>query len=307
VAGRLHVGAALGKTNLANTVDGIILNGTTGISLVHDFTLTFDAQTTPLLASNATPIQVASALNGLTTIQNAGGVSVGEAGGNFIVTFNKTGIQDTITGSEPSPYFTTRQVVGNATTAEVENVQVIPTSPFTLTFGGLTTGVINYQGDLTKDPGNVQTALDGILGAGAVKVTETLGTATSYPVFQVTFKNVGAQTSTIVPNFQIAVNNSGSAQTQAMETITLPDNTSIDPTQIPTANFVGSIVNPVRPNATTFSYNPLVAGTGFQFGDAPIDGLIAALNLTSYKSFIPQVYLTADASGNAFVVNNLNG
>jgi hypothetical protein len=322
VAGRLSVGAALQKTNLANEVSGIFLNGsnTVGASSIHDFTLTFNGETTAELPSNATAIQVAAALNALGDMAPVvdggnGGVSVSDTNGVYTVTFNGTGVQSTITGQEASPYFTTVQTPGTPTAAEVENVKILATSPYTLSVGAQTTTVLNYTGDATKDATKAQDALNSILGANTVTVTETLGTANAYPVLQVTYNAAGAQALTIVPNFQAAVTNNGSNTTDTVETITLPTNTAIDPAQLATANFVGSIVDPVRPNATVFSYTippsttPVFQSTltPFQFGDSPIDGLIAALTLTSNKTFKPQVYLTEDSSGNAFVVNNVNG
>jgi hypothetical protein len=309
VAGRVGIGQAFEKVNLANQVTGIDLNGTVNISAVHDFTLTFQGETTVELANNSTPIQVAAALNNLTSIQNAGGVSIVAATGGYAVTFNQTGTQNTITGQEdPSPYFTTVQTVGSATMAEVENVRVLATGTYTLSVGNLTTAPLTYTGNATQDASNAQTQLNAILGPNTVTVTETLATATAYPVLQVTYNNPAAQANTIVPTFLASVVNNSSNNTEAVETVTLPDDTSVNPAQLATDNFVGSIFDPVRPNvATTFIYNPLVSGAGFQFGDSPIDGLIAALALTSNKTFTPQVYLTADSSGNAYVVDNVNG
>jgi hypothetical protein len=308
VAGQMHVGQALEKANLANKVDGIILNGTSYVSPNHEFTISFDGMTTVPLATNATPIQVASALNALSNIAADGGVSVSESNGQYQVAFNVNGPEDPMTVTEASPYFTTQQVVGSATAAEVENVQVLPstTNPFTLTFNGATTTQITLTGNTATDQTNVQNALNALNPSPNVTVIETPGTATTFPSFQVTFGAVGAQNGTIVPNFIGTVTDSGST-TPDTQTITLPDNTSIEPAQIATANFVGSIVNPVRPNAATFDYTPLVSGNSFVFGDAPIDGLIAALGLTSFKNFVPQAYVTADASGNAVLVNNVNG
>ncbi len=65
VAGHLHVGSPLLETNLAKNVSGIILNGSTAPTLVQEFNLTFDGQTTNLLPTDATVTQVAAALNGL--------------------------------------------------------------------------------------------------------------------------------------------------------------------------------------------------------------------------------------------------
>ena len=45
--------------------------------------------------------------------------------------------------------------------------------------------------------------------------------------------------------------------------------------------------------------------SAFQFGDVPIDGLIAASNLTAYKNFVPEAFVTS-IDGNALLVDNLN-
>jgi len=329
VAGRVGVGDAFTASNLATKVDGIILNGTTGISTAQSFTLTFDGQTTPALSSTDTTLQVATALNALSTIASAGGVTVTATAGSYIVTFNNTGTRDAIVGTETVPWLTAEQVQGNATTEEVQNIQVVTQGPgvagvagstFTLTYNGQTTGVLTLDGDssadLTQDALNVQKALDGLsnIPAGGVTVTETAATATSYPVFQVTFNSDGAQP-LIVQNALATVVDASSASTAAVETITLPSNTSINPALLATPNFVGSIYNPAREFATTFSFTvppsttPVVAtqSTPFQFGDSPLDGLIAALDLTSFKNFVPQAYVTEDASGNAVLLNNVNG
>ena len=308
VAGRLHVGQALEPGNLASEVTGVILNGTTAVSLQHNVTYSFGADSTAPISTNATPLVVASALNALPLITSAGGVTVTQGTGGYVVTFVKNGVEPTIVATEPSPSFTTETVQGGFNTSEVQTVQVLAASPFTLTFGTQTTGVLNYTGNTTTDANNVQTALNALsdIPAGGVTVTATAANGSNNPTFVVTFAATGEQ-ALLVPNFQATVANSGSATTQDTQTITLPSNSGIDLTQIDTANFVGSIYNPLRQNATTFSYTQLVSGTGFQFGDAPIDGLVAALNLTSYKNFVPQAYVTEDANGNAFLINNLNG
>jgi hypothetical protein len=299
VAGHLTAGQALLKTNLVTKVDDIILNGTTPIALAHNFTLTFGGVTTISLPTNATNLQVASALNNLTTIQSAGGVTVTTGTNGYVVTFNKTGAQAAISGAESVPSFTTQVIAGDLNTEAVQSVQVLAGAPFTLTFGGDTTTTLNTS---TSTATSVQNALDALpsIGAGGVTVTFTPASGGANPYYTVTFNTNGLQ-ALIVPNFLVG-ESSAIVSTHEVETITLPPNGTIELTSIGTANFVGSIVNPLSPTASTFDYTQLVAGSTFQFGDAPLDGLIAALTLTSDKNFVPQAFVTADASGNAVLI-----
>jgi hypothetical protein len=204
VAGHnLAVGSALLATNLATKVDGIILNGTVAPSTVEQFELTFKGQTTGPIATNAAPVTVAQALNNLSTITTAGGVTVSPTSNGYQIAFNIPANNAPITGTE------------------------LPASPFTLTAG---TG------------------------------TETI----VYP---------------------------------------LPISSSFTTAQLATANFVGSVLNPTQNKATTFTYTP--AGP-FVFGDVPIDGLIAAVTLTANKNFVPEAFVTEDASGHAVLIDNTN-
>ena len=397
VAGHLSVGQAFQKTNLANKVDGIILNGANAPSLVHQFELTFDGETTVQLPTNATPVQVASALNALPNIQAAGGVTVVKGANGYIVTFNQNGAEDPITGDEPTavvdgnttvtssnnfgqevqsvtvtinpfslavsgqdttvlparataaevsaalnalpaiqnrggvtvaitpgtgnnnPGYTitfnnqgpnqplitpiysqySQEVVpGTATTAEQQNVEVFGIDPFTLTF----------QGDMTTQlPANataaqVQTALDAlptIQSAGDVTVTGPTG---ALPTYNITFNSPGAEP-LINPNFSLTtVDTAGNASAATVETLTFPTRGDLNPVQIATANFVGSIFDVSRPNSTVFAYTP--TGSAFAFGDVPIDGMIAAVTLTSNKNFVPEAFITENAAGAAVLVDN---
>jgi hypothetical protein len=142
-----------------------------------------------------------------------------------------------------------------------------------------------------------------------VTVAETAGvtgTDPANPVLTVTFNNTGAET-LITPNFLLTVANNTSGS-QDVQTISFPANTSLSPTEVSNGNFVGSIVDPLRPNTTTFAYTipSTITATKFVFGDTPIDGLIAAIDLTSFKNFVPEAYITEDASGNAFLVDSVN-
>ena len=81
---------------------------------------------------------------------------------------------------------------------------------------------------------------------------------------------------------------------------------AFDPVQFSTANLVGGIANLSAANPAAFKFTNNVGTAAFDFGDSPTDGLIAALSLTSNKNFVPEAFVTADASGLAVLVDNLN-
>lgn len=113
-SGGTFSGDALEATNLANKVDGIILNGTTAPSTVQQFVLTYGGDTTVSVPSNASPIEVANALNALISIQSAGGVFVNStSAGGYAITFNNAGAGfgtgNAITGDEPAPQYSRSQ------------------------------------------------------------------------------------------------------------------------------------------------------------------------------------------------------
>jgi hypothetical protein len=155
-------------------------------------------------------------------------------------------------------------------------------------------------------------ALPSIVAAGGVTVA--YGVNTANPSYTISFVNPG-QEKPIVPNFALNVQLSqvGSATTPEIDVITLPTRGDLDPVQMSTANIGGSIADILRPNATAFSFTPLMPGPKFQFGDVPLDGLIAVITptkpnqpFTFGKNFIPEAFVTADASGQAVLVDNVN-
>jgi hypothetical protein len=312
VAGHLDVGAALQKANLVTEVTGIILNGDVAPSTVQQFELSFDGSTTGLLPTNATPNEVASALNAIIDpIQFAAGIPVGEegvtaksTGTGYTLTYVDNGAQvNALTGSEPAPVYTTELTQGNyvTNTPEVQNVQVFGLDPFTLTFEGETT----TQLAANATPGDVAAALENLPNIGPGGVSVAAGTGTTNPSYTITFAFAGPQ-QLIVPNFSLGVQTvAGTSTTAEVDTLTFPTRGDINPTLLSTANFVGSIVNPLRPNATVFSFTPLVSGSSFQFGDAPIDGLIAAVTLTGYKNFVPEAFVTESSGGSAVLIDNV--
>ena len=97
----------------------------------------------------------------------------------------------------------------------------------------------------------------------------------------------------------------GTASSPEVDLLNFPTRGDFNPTQLSVANFVGSIAQPLRPNAAVFSYHQSVSGS-FEFGDIPKDGLIAALTLTGNKNFAPEALSRPDAGGNAIFDDNLN-
>lgn len=55
-------------------------------------------------------------------------------------------------------------------------------------------------------------------------------------------------------------------------------------------NAVGAVVVPGNPNASTFQFTNNVGGAGFDAGDDPVDGLIAAKTLTANRNFVPGAF-----------------
>jgi hypothetical protein len=313
VAGHISTGQGLELSNLADKVDSITLTGAVAPSTVQQFTLSFNGQTTVSLPTNATPLEVGSALNALASISSAGGVSVAQGSNGYVITFITSGAgagtngTNTISALEPSPALTTEATVGNAATStpEVQNVQVIASDTFSLTFDGQTTGPLTISGNAAADAAAVKAALDGLTSlhaaANNVAVTAVEGTATTNPVFTVTFSATGGPEPLIVPNMLFGESTTGTTHSADVQTITFPTRGDLIPSQLATANFVGSIYNPVRFNATVFDYSNFPAP--FAFGDVPIDGLIAATDLTGVKNFFPEAYVTASGTSAVLVDN----
>jgi hypothetical protein len=186
-------------------------------------------------------------------------------------------------------------------TAEVQQLQVLSPDSFNLTFGGQTTGTIPAAGSVSAatEATNIQNALNGLSSMPNVTVAAVSGTVN--PTFTITFPTTAGPEPLVTPNYIIKVDATGTATTVDTQTISFPTRGDLVPSQLASADFVGSIYNPLRLNATTFQYT---GSTGsFQFGDVPIDGLIAATDLTAYKNFIPEAYVT-ESNGAALLVDN---
>ena len=103
-----------GTTQEVQTITLGVLQAPGSTTMVY----TYGDKSTPALAGDATPAQVEAALNGLTTIQAAGGVTVTAGTGGFVITFNstgdKTGVVSAVVTSETAILGTT------ATAAQVK-------------------------------------------------------------------------------------------------------------------------------------------------------------------------------------------
>ena len=263
------------------------------------FSLTFTdqngvTQTTPLLPVNASPGQVENALNSLSNIPSNGvyvaqGTATSAVG--YTIYFDNYGPQAPIQST--SAPFSSEVQQGNGSVPEIQDVQVPAGMAFSLSFDGQTTTPLTAN-DTASD---VQSALnnlsnlspDGISGVTYVAAAS----ANANPYYEITFKTSLGNEPLITPNLPVAVANvQGTTNTPSVQTITLPARGDIDPVAFSTANFVGSIENVLSPTAGTFLYTG--AGSSFQFGDVPVNGLIASLSLGT-KNFIPNAWVTESA------------
>ena len=310
VAGHLHQGDALLRANLATLVDGIILNGNDAPAPArYPFTLSYGGQTTAVIPGTASNIDVATALNALSSIQSAGGVGVtNNPSGGFLVLFQGDGMRTTISGTENAAVQVIENAAGDSTHMEVQQVNVLGLGQFTLSYGGQTTAPLAAN----ATPAEVQAALDGLMSGGNAVITDgvtvTQGSASDHYI--VTFNDNGSRSliagTEMVP-LGVTVNNAGSGTSQASETVGFPAQGVLDPAQFASANLVGGIADIHQQNAVAFRFlHNVSASPTFVFGDAPIDGLIAAVTLTANKNFVPEAFVTADASGNAIFQDNLN-
>ena len=152
------------------------------------FNLTFGANTTGPLPSNATAAQISTALNNLASIQLAGGVVVTTAGNaSFDIRFQTPGDVGSITGQLLIPE-TQRLFLGDLPT--------FPTGQMTLTFGPSTTAPIAA----TSTAAQIDAALETL--ASIVALPGTAGnkvavSAAQAGVFNITFNSIGQKASLV--------------------------------------------------------------------------------------------------------------
>jgi hypothetical protein len=312
IAGHLAAGHGLEQANLANVVTGVILNGAVAPSLTQQFFLTINGDIAGPLATNSQPIAIASALNALPTIISDGGVTVTNGTSGYVVTFNDVGVAPgtttatTIVGYETAPDMTTETTVGNTvtSTSEVQNVQVPANNSFTITyfeqgFAPETTTVLPAGATNTQ----VQNALNLLPNVLAINdVTVSTGAGTPNPSYNITFANTAGAQELLVPDLEFTTVATGGTTGTDVQTLTFPNRSDLTPVQLSTANFVGSFQTPLRQQATTFNYAEYTPTSVFVFNDIPLDGLIAATNLTSYKNFVPEAFVTS-VNGAAVLVD----
>jgi RTX calcium-binding nonapeptide repeat (4 copies) len=182
------------------TIQEVFVDATGGT-----FSLSFNngqtTQTTGPLAYNISASAMQTALNSLTTIGGAGGVSVAQFGNDYRVTFlgllgttqqnlltaNSAGL--TVTPASVTPAITTP---GDGTHNEVQTVVVNGANggAYTLTFNGQTTAPIAYNATAVGDINSVQTILSKLSNIGIGNVAVTGGAGGPYTItFQGTLAN----------------------------------------------------------------------------------------------------------------------
>lgn len=102
-----------------------------------DFTLSYDGETTSVLASTATASEIESALNALGSIIAEGGVTVAaQAGGRFDITFTTVGDKSGLITGEVRGGVSTILLPGTATTTDI--AAALNALPVIATLGGIT-------------------------------------------------------------------------------------------------------------------------------------------------------------------------
>lgn len=150
------------------------------------FTLTLDGDTTTAIAAGASGTAVADALNALASVQSHGGVSVVKNGnGSYSVSFNDVGDVNPMTGVSTLDAVAANEPVQGRAHQEIQNFEVIASTPFTLTFEGETTAQI----DPAATAADIELALNGltkIAARGGVTVDDD-----GFGGFNVTFNDEG--------------------------------------------------------------------------------------------------------------------
>ncbi|HEX3658961.1 MAG TPA: autotransporter-associated beta strand repeat-containing protein [Pirellulales bacterium] len=187
---------ATGALDLLSTMTSPAANATQVVSVTGTagtFTLTFNGHTTSALAFDATPAQVQTALNALSSISGSGSGLVSGMAGEYSVVFEQ-GLSTTTnvltaTGSGGATATVAVELAGSSglagTTSDTQLVDVGPTTgTFILTFGNETTTALSYN----ATPATVQAALQALslIGAGNVIVSGAPGE------YAITFVNYAA-------------------------------------------------------------------------------------------------------------------
>ena len=200
-----------------------VQTATLGSTIAGDtFDITYDGQTTSMIAYDATAGTVQAALEALSNVAVDDVVVTGSAGGPYTLTFGGTLGNSDLT-----------EITGTAGTNEVQTVTIdtdCSNGTFTLTYSGQTTAGIAYDADAAT----VDAALENLsnIGAGDVTVTGGPGPGTGWiveftanlaqtDVAAMTFDGalLGGRDVTITET-QVAV-----AAVNEVQTVAIPDNT----------------------------------------------------------------------------------
>ncbi|MCC2638882.1 MAG: hypothetical protein K0Q68_2601, partial [Moraxellaceae bacterium] len=168
-------------------VQTLTFTGASG-STVGSFTLTVGGHTTGAIAWSATDATLKTAMQkALDAALGSGVVSVATTGSNdvFTLTYNSAGAQATVASADlggitaGAPTFgaavTTAGTTVSPASAEIQQVAFTNATggTFTLTLGDLTTAAITYSATDATLLTNIQSALDTLLGAGTVTVSDS--------------------------------------------------------------------------------------------------------------------------------------
>jgi len=245
------------------------------------FTLTYEDQTTGSLAWNATASQIQSALNALSTINAAGGVTVtgGGDGDPWTVTFNTIGEKSAIasaavSGGTPfSGQLTTDSTDGTSSTPEVQTIRNDATgNDLTFSYNGSSTAALAYDVDAAA----LQTALRAI----GADVTVTQVSSDSWTI---TFNSNGDK-SAITATYEAEVDSSlyidGAVNTYEVQHLSLSDATQ----GAYTLEFEEEFTAPLAWNATA----------------SQIQSALNALSAVQNLNTAGTAYVTVAANGDGF-------
>lgn len=173
-------GDSLTDVAIEDAVPIVAVGDLEGLPTAGSFRLSYQSQVTGDLDFDSTPAEVQTALNALSTIVSAGGVTVSQLGEGYLIEFNSNGVRDSIvadsTGLVPeSGAAIVEAVPGNATTRSRQVVRFVVT-PFA------------YQGTFSALPAPSASLESLIAWNGTEAVTRLVLDNTKTGTIQVTFK-----------------------------------------------------------------------------------------------------------------------
>jgi hypothetical protein len=246
---------------------------------------------TPLLPGNTTAAQLGAALNTLTPIVAAGGVTVESVTpGKFNVIYNTPGQKPGL-----AAYYQVRE------TQEIDFYQL---GEFSISFGANPDDVTG-QIAAGASAATVQSALNtlpGVIGAGGVVVTGGVNSR-----YTIQFNNAG-DVQSLSGAQQIDLVNStlvqGSLTVNEVQTALKPRRFVFDPTNIETGNFVGGFSDPEELEGRKFKWIDSNGNGLYEIDEVPIDGLVAAKVFNQATvNFTPEARIV----GGAFTFSSIDG